>query len=99
MKLDKELSKEMIEKYGLDSQLDIAVEEYSEIIKEVIKFKRKKSHKESFDISNLKEDLADSLVVAEILFVVLEEHGITREDVIKEAKLKQQRTRDRYLNK
>ena len=97
MKIDNNLSKEMIVKYGEHSQLDIVVEELSELIKEVIKFKRKTSHGESFDITHLKEELADSIVVQEILFSVLETHGINREEVYKEASIKQQRTRDRYL--
>lgn len=95
--LDRRLSKEMIEKYGEDSQLDIVVEELSELTKEVIKYKRKKSHNETHDISNLKEELADSLVVQEILFSILEQQGVTREDVINTAKEKQKRTKERYL--
>jgi NTP pyrophosphatase (non-canonical NTP hydrolase) len=97
--MDRKLSKEMIAKYGENSQLDIVVEELSELTKEVIKYKRKKSHGEPFDINHLKEELADTLVVSEIVFSVLESHGISRADVIKEARNKQTRTRARYLEK
>lgn len=96
-KLDSSLSEEMIVKFGESNQLDIVVEELSELTKEVIKYKRKKSHGENFDISTLKEEMADLLVVSEIIFNVLEKNGVTREEVIKEAKKRQTRTRTRYL--
>ena len=38
-----EITKKMIKKYGEDLQLDVAVEELSELIKEVIKYKRTKT--------------------------------------------------------
>lgn len=98
MKIDNKLSKQMKEKYGVDSQLDIVVEELSELTKEVIKYKRTSSHGEPYNIQHLAEELADSMVVQEIVISILEEHGITREDIIKIALEKQQRTRDRYLN-
>jgi len=97
--MDRSLSKEMIAKYGESSQLDIVVEELSELTKEVIKYKRKKSYGEPFDINHLKEELADTLVVSEIVFSVLESHGISREEVVEEARSKQARTRSRYLAK
>jgi NTP pyrophosphatase (non-canonical NTP hydrolase) len=99
VKIDKNLSREMINKYGEHSQLDIVVEEFSELIKEVIKYKRTISHGEDYNIEKLEEELADSIVVQEIVFSVLEDYGISRERVLKKVLEKQKRTRSRYLDK
>ena len=34
----------MLEKFGEDSQIDVAIEEMSELIKELVKYKRSKLH-------------------------------------------------------
>jgi NTP pyrophosphatase (non-canonical NTP hydrolase) len=99
MELDKNLSREMINKHGVASQLDVVVEELSELIKEVIKFKRTSSHGEPFDISHLKEELADTIVMQGTILEILKENGISEEDVMKTVAEKQARTRSRYLNK
>lgn len=95
--MDHNLSKEMISKYGENSQLDIVVEELSELTKEVIKYKRTSTHGEPFDISHLAEELADTIVVSEIVFSILEKYGIYREQIMDIVKEKQTRTRKRYL--
>ena len=97
--LDNNLSKDMIAKYGVASQLDVVVEELSELTKEVIKFKRTSSHGEPFDINHLKEELADTIVMQGTIFEILKGHGISEEEVLKTVEEKQKRTRDRYLKK
>jgi NTP pyrophosphatase (non-canonical NTP hydrolase) len=97
MAVDKTLAKEMIEKYGEEAQLDIVVEELSELIKETIKYKRKKSHNEPFDILRIKEELADTMVVQDIVLNILESYGVSKEEVLKMYEDRQARTRQRYL--
>lgn len=94
---DFKLAEEMVAKYGELNQLNIVIEELSEVIKEISKYNREKSHGESFDITRLKEEVADLMVVSEILYLVLERHGVTRLAVREEALRKQKRTRNKYL--
>lgn len=94
---DKSLANEMIEKYGENAQLDIVVEELSELTKEVIKYKRTKTHGEPYDIHHMAEELADAYVVLDIVQAVLNNYGITKEDIKRIVDYKKQRTRERYL--
>lgn len=91
------ITKEMINKFGEDLQLDVTVEELSELIKEVIKYKRTKRLGGSYDFKHMAEELADVFVVSEIIYEVLEEHGITREQVDELVNYKFNRTKERYL--
>ena len=95
--MEKTLAEEMIEKYGENAQLDIVVEELSELTKEVIKYKRTKTHGEPYDIEEMAGELADVFVVADIVLAVLKTHGISKEDVMRKVDFKKQRTRNRYL--
>ena len=92
-----EITKEMIKKYGEDLQLDVAVEELSELIKEVIKYKRTKRLGGSYDFKHMAEELADVFVVSEIVYEVLGEHGVSREQVEELVNYKFNRTKERYL--
>ena len=95
--MEKTLAKEMIDKFGEDAQLDIVVEELSELIKEVIKYKRTKKLGEPYDINHMAEELADAYVVADIVQEVLNSKGISKEEVQKIVDYKKNRTRERYL--
>ena len=92
-----EITKEMIKKYGEDLQLDVAVEELSELIKEVIKYKRTKRLGGSYDFKHMAEELADVFVVSEIVYEVLGEHGVSRDQVEELVNYKFNRTKERYL--
>ncbi len=92
------LAKEMINKYGENAQLDIVVEELSELIKEVIKYKRTKTHGEPYEINHMVEELADAYVVLDIVQAVLDDHFISEDDVMKIVDYKKARTRQRYLS-
>ena len=94
-----QLAKEMINKYGENAQLDIVVEELSELIKEVIKYKRTNTHGELYELEHMAEELADAYVVLDIVQAVLDTKGITSEDVEKIIDYKKSRTRKRYLDK
>ena len=92
-----EITKEMIKKYGEDLQLDMAVEELSELIKEVIKYKRTKRLGGSYDFKHMAEELADVFVVSETVYEVLGEHGVSRDQVEELVNYKFNRTKERYL--
>lgn len=97
--MDKSIAEQMIDKYGENAQLDIVVEELSELMKEVIKYKRTKTHGEPYEINHMAEELADAHVVLEIVQVVLSNNGITPEDVQHIVDYKKKRTKMRYLDK
>ena len=92
-----EVTKEMITKFGEDLQLDVTVEELSELIKEVIKYKRTKRLGGSYDFKHMAEELADVIVVSEIVYEVLGEHGVSRDQVEELVNYKFNRTKERYL--
>lgn len=97
MEFDTNLSGDMIEKYGEHSQLDVVVEELSELIKETIKYKRTSSHGEPHNIEKMLDELADVIVMEGTVMYILEKHGFTKEDVKNRVYEKQARTRKRYL--
>lgn len=96
--MEKTLAEEMIEKYGENAQLDIVVEELSELTKEVIKYKRTKTHGEPYDINHMAEELADAHVVLDIVQAVLNSHNITPNKIKEIVDYKKKRTRARYLD-
>lgn len=77
-----EIYEQIIEQNGLPNQLVVAVEEYSELIKEVTKFLRGKGSK-----MKLIEELADVEVVNDQIMIGI---GITKQQikVFKDFKLK-----------
>lgn len=93
------LAEDMIAKYGEEAQLDIVVEELSELIKEVIKYKRKKTHNEPYEIEHMAEELADAYVVLDIVKAVLKNYNVKDEDIEHIIEFKKQRTKMRYLDK
>ena len=97
MELDKKTAQKMIDKYGENAQLDIVVEELSELIKECIKYKRTKTHGEPYDINHMLEECADAYVVLDIVRVILEDHFIEDVDIQRVIDYKKQRTREKYL--
>lgn len=54
------LYQKAFDKFGGQHQITIAIEEYSEAIKELTKFQRKKG-----TMNNLAEELADAIIVTE----------------------------------
>lgn len=56
-----------IETYGKDMQLNVAVEEFSELIKEICKSKRGKDNK-----PNIIEELADCYIMMEQLEIIFD---------------------------
>ena len=89
--------KEMIAKFGEDSQIDVAVEEMSELIKELIKYKRAKIHendKKNSRLEHVLEEIGDVMLMIESLKVIFD---LTDEDIKEIVFKKAKRTRERYL--
>ena len=88
----------MIKKFGEDSQIDVAIEEMSELIKELIKYKRSKIHAREQEASkkdHVIEELGDVLFMAEYLKHIF---GISNEDLQKIILEKAIRTKRRYID-
>lgn len=86
----------MIKKFGEDSQIDVCIEEMSELIKELIKYKRAKIH-ESENNPRRKyvlEEIGDVLFMIEYLKYIFKISEEEVEDIIIEKSI---RTAERYL--
>ena len=68
-----------IETYGKDMQLTVAVEEFSELIKEICKNKRGSDNRE-----NIIEELADCYIMMEQIEIIFELKGCDISAVIDE---------------
>ena len=87
----------MLEKFGEDSQIDVGVEEMSELIKELIKYKRSKIHfreKQAASREHVIEEIGDVMFMIEYLKKIF---GISDEDIHKIVVEKATRTAERYL--
>ena len=83
-----EIYLKLIQKFGVENQCVVAVEELSELQKEVCKMLRKIGN-----VHNLAEEIADTLIVIEQLMLI---HNCESEVVLlKQQKL--QRVYERYL--
>jgi NTP pyrophosphatase (non-canonical NTP hydrolase) len=82
---------EIIDKFGETNQLIIAMEECSELIKEVSKYIRTKDNKE-----HLTEELADVCIMIEQIRLIV---GINELELYEMMQKKLKRTRERYLKR
>lgn len=90
--------KRMLEKFGEDSQIDVAIEEMSELIKELVKYKRSKVHfRERYAISreHVVEEMSD---VAFMMEYVKRIFSIEDEEIKAMIEIKAIRTEGRYLD-
>ena len=88
---------EMLEKFGEDSQIDVAIEEMSELTKELIKYKRSKLHfreKQATSRKNVVEEISDVLFMFEYLKMIF---GISDKEIENQILEKAKRTRERYI--
>lgn len=88
---------QMIIKFGEDSQIDVAVEEMSELIKELIKYKRSKIHfREKYAASreHVVEEIGDVVFMLECLKLIFD---VKPEEVTQIIEQKARRVRERYL--
>lgn len=89
--------RQMLDKYGESSQIDVCIEEMSELTKELIKYKRTKiydreRHEEKR--AAVVEEMSDVLFMMEYLKVIFHISEEDLENVIIE---KAERTKERYL--
>ena len=88
----------MLEKFGEDSQIDVAIEEMSELIKELVKYKRSKIHfreRQATSRANVVEEISDVAFMLEYLKKIFE---ISDEEIDDMVLIKASRTERRYLN-
>lgn len=86
----------MLKKYGEDTQIDVAIEEMSELIKELIKYKRAKVYKSENNPRRqyVLEEMGDVLFMIEYLKIIF---NITEDDINDIIIEKSTRTGERYL--
>lgn len=88
----------MLFKFGEDSQIDVALEEMSELIKELIKYKRSKIHfreKQAASRDHVVEEIGDVMFMMEYLKQIFK---ITDEEIQQIIYHKAIRTKERYLD-
>ena len=88
---------EMIGKFGEDSQIDVAIEEMSELTKELIKYKRSKIHereKAAASKEHVIEEIADVTFMLEYLIEIFDIDPLELQATVI---AKAVRTRERYL--
>lgn len=88
----------MIQKFGEDSQIDVAIEEMSELIKELIKYKRSKIHfreRQAASRDHVVEEIGDVMFMIEYLKSIFD---ISDKDIQEIVLEKAKRTRERYLD-
>lgn len=93
-----DIIKSMITKFGEDSQIDVTIEEMSELTKELIKYKRGKIHPEEKTATNRKnviEELGDVAFMMEYLKIIFQ---ITNNELAETIHVKALRTKERYLD-
>ena len=96
MKIE-EVIRQMLSKFGEDSQIDVAIEEMSELTKELIKYKRSKIHfreKQATSREHVIEEIADVMFMLEYLVEIF---GVDLEELQKTILAKAHRTKERYL--
>lgn len=88
----------MLAKFGEDSQIDVAIEEMSELTKELIKYKRSKIHfreRQATSRANVVEEMSDVFFMLEYLKEIF---GVSDKEIWEAVTAKAKRTRERYLN-
>ena len=88
----------MLEKFGEDSQIDVAIEEMSELTKELIKYKRSKIHfreKQAASREHVVEEIGDVMFMMEYLKRIF---GVTEIEIQQTVVQKAKRTKERYIN-
>ena len=92
----KQVIEDMLNKYGEDSQIDVAIEEMSELIKELVKYKRAKIYESENNLRRqfVLEEMGDVFFMMEYLKHIF---NISPEEINKIILEKSERTEKRYL--
>lgn len=88
----------MLDKFGEDSQIDVAIEEMSELVKELVKYKRSKIHsreKQAASRGNVVEEIGDVMFMMEYLKTIFKISDEEIQTIIEE---KAKRTHRRYID-
>ena len=88
----------MLKRFGEDSQIDVSIEEMSELTKELIKYKRSKIHsreKQAASRDHVVEEIGDVMFMMEYLKKIFD---ITDEEIRKIVVQKAARTKERYID-
>lgn len=88
----------MLAKFGEDSQIDVSIEEMSELIKELIKYKRSKIHfreKKAASRDHVVEEIGDVMFMMEYLKEIFD---ITDSEIRQTVIQKALRTKERYID-
>lgn len=94
--ISKSLMVDMLHKYGEDSQIDVAIEEMSELTKELLKYRRTKIHaQEKIDLQNVFWEIADVTIMLEYLKIIFNLNEVMLQNMVG---MKLERTRRRYLD-
>lgn len=62
----------IVEKYGTDPQIDMAIEEMSELTKALLKYRRKKNSTATFDENELRAEIIDEIADVSIMVAQLQ---------------------------
>lgn len=93
-KLLYEVCKKCIEKYGEEKQMDIAIEEMSELIKAICKWKRNTKPSEAVSLrDNVIEELVDVNIVCQQLYMMFVGNNNEEFDAFMRYKLNRQKER------
>ena len=87
----------MIDRFGEDSQIDVCIEEMSELTKELIKYKRAKIHeaeKNNSRVEHVLEEIGDVMFMFEYMKYIF---NLNDEEIKKIVEVKAKRTAERYL--
>lgn len=94
----KEVVSLMISKFGEDSQIDVAIEEMSELIKELVKYKRSKIHsreKQAASREHVIEEVGDVMFMFEYIKLIF---NVSEDEIQKIIEEKAKRTKERYID-
>lgn len=88
----------MLEKMGEDFEIDVAIEEMSELIKELLKYKRSKvleREKQAASREHVVEEIGDVMFMFEYLKTIF---NISEDEIKKTVEQKAKRTKERYID-
>lgn len=89
----------IVDTYGIEPQVDMAIEECSELIKALLKYRRKQYGSEGFCKDSLRADILDEVVDVSIMLEQLKIiYGFSEKKVEERIEFKLNRQMERILN-
>lgn len=91
----------IVEEYGLEPQIDMAIEEMSELAKALLKFRRKKNSSEASDEKEIRDavidEIADVSIMVAQLQIIFDCVGETEERIAYKIDRQMNRIMERYV--